>query len=267
MPSTPLNGATIWLTRPEGQGADLRSALERLGAQVKFLPLLVIRPITPSQADRQKLIDLDRYDLVFFVSTNAATIGLDAIAQWWPQYPVGMQTFAVGPGTAAVLEKHGIAASYPTERMSSEALLALPELLHIAGKRALIVRGAGGREIIAEGLRERGATVDYAELYERALPSYDTAALQELLRNAAPTTVMISSAEALTNLKALFTPVVENWARLPLVVSSPRLGEHAKSLGFQYIDVIEGATDAAIIQGLTSLAGKEFPHERAFHAN
>lgn len=264
MPSTPLSGATIWLTRPEGQGVELRAALEQLGARVHLLPLLVIRPIEAAQADRQKLIDLDRYDLVFFVSTNAATIGLDAIARWWPQYPVGIRNFAVGPGTAAVLEKHGLTASYPPERMSSEALLALPDLQDIHGKKALIIRGAGGREIIAEGLQERGAAVDYAELYERALPRYTAAELQELARSAAPSAIMVSSAEALGNLKALFAPAIDNWSRLPLVVSSPRLGAHAKTLGFQYIDVIEGATDAAIIQGLKSLAGKEFPHERAF---
>ncbi len=256
MPTSPaLTGKTIWLTRPEGQGMELRAALEQLGARVRFLPLLVIKPLPPSKADRQKLIDLDRYDLVFYVSTNAATLGLDAIAQWWPQYPVGIRNFAVGPGTAAVLEKHGLHVSYPTERMSSEALLALPDLQQIAGKKALIVRGAGGREIIAEGLRARGAAVDYAELYERVLPAYEGAALKELARSAAPSAIAISSAEALDNLKTLFAPAVSAWAQLPLVVSSPRLAEHATGLGFQQVAVIEGATDAAIIKGLLSNVG------------
>lgn len=255
MKAAALTGKTIWLTRPEGQGAELRAELEQLGAEVKLLPLLVIKPLQPTQADRQKLIDLDRYDLVFFVSTNAATLGLDAIAQWWPQYPVGILNFAVGPGTAAVLEQRGLSARYPTERMSSEALLALSELQDIAGKRALIVRGAGGREIIAEGLRARGATVEYAELYERAVPAYTPPVLQNLSQAAPPTAVMVSSADALDNLKTLFAPAVAAWPRLPLVVSSPRLAEHAAALGFQQVRTIEGATDAAIIQGLLSLAG------------
>lgn len=253
-----LTGKTIWLTRPDGQGGELRAALEQLGARVQLLPLLVIRPLAPAPADRQKLIDLDRYDLVFFVSTNAASIGLDAIAQWWPQYPVGILNFAVGPGTAAVIEQRGLPAIYPTERMSSEALLALPALQQIAGKKALIVRGAGGREIIADGLRARGATVDYVELYERGMPRYESSYLQQLLQTAAPDAVIISSAEALDNLKSLFAAVGE-WSRLPLVVSSPRLAEHAKALGFPSISVIEGASDAAIISGLLSLSGPLSP--------
>jgi uroporphyrinogen-III synthase len=256
MPTPPaLSGKTIWLTRPAGQGAELRAALERLGARVQLLPMLVIKPLAPSPADRQKLIDLDRYDLVFFVSTNAATLGLEAIAQWWPQYPVGILNFAVGPGTAAVLETHGLDARYPSERMSSEALLALPELQDIAGKKALIVRGAGGREIMAEGLRARGAAVDYAELYERALPHYDVAQLKSLMQTATPAAIVISSADALDNLRAIFAPVVPAWYQLPLVVSSPRLSEHARTLGFQHSAVIEGASDAAIIQGLLATLG------------
>ncbi len=254
--SSPLTGTTIWLTRPEGQGAGLRAALEGLGANVQLLPLLVIRPLALSPADKQKLIDLDRYDLVFFVSTNAASLGLEAIGQWWPQYPVGVANFAVGPGTAAILEQHGLSVRFPAERMTSEAMLALPELQHIEGKKALIVRGVGGREIIAEGLRARGVTVDYAELYERALPAYERRFLEELARDRAPSAIVISSAEALDNLKTLFAPLASTWTQLPLVVSSPRLAAHAGALGFQRAHTIEGATDPAIIAGLLAFAGQ-----------
>jgi uroporphyrinogen-III synthase len=137
--------------------------------------------------------------------------------------------------------------------MSSEALLALPELREVGGKRALIVRGAGGREIIAEGLRARGATVDYAELYTRTLPRYTTTELQELLRQTPPDAVVISSADALDNLKTLLVTAHCDWMKLPLVLSSQRLAEHAATLGFQRRAVIDGATDAAIIQGLSAL--------------
>src|SRR5690606_760210 len=124
MPSAQaLSGKTIWLTRPAGQGASLRAALEAHGARVEMLPLLVIEPLPLAPEAKQKLIVLDRYDLLFFVSTNAAALGLDAIVEWWPQYPLGILNFAVGPGTAAVLEQRGLTAWYPNERMTSEALM------------------------------------------------------------------------------------------------------------------------------------------------
>src|SRR5690606_15196601 len=107
-PQVSLAGRKVWLTRPQGQADGLRATLEHAGCQVLLLPLLSISPRDPSPADRQKLIDLDQYDLVFYVSTNAATFGLDVIEQWWPQYPSHIRNFAVGPTTAAVLEKHGL---------------------------------------------------------------------------------------------------------------------------------------------------------------
>lgn len=235
----------------------MRRALEPLGAEIVELPLLDIVPLQPSQADKEKLLNLDRYDLVFYVSTNAARIGLEAINQWWPQYPAHIRNFAVGPGTAAVLEQQGLRVSYPEQRMTSEAMLALPQLQHINGNKALIVRGVGGREIIAEGLLARGALVDYAELYDRAVPRHDPERLQQLLQHAWPDAVVISSGEALDNLMHLLATLSAKWQQLPLAVSSPRLAEHAVELGFAAPHILPGAGDATIIAGLLADFGKQ----------
>lgn len=245
----PLAGRTVWLTRPVAQVGPLQTQLQTAGASVLCLPLLVIEPVPLTGVNKQRILDLDRYDLVFYVSSNAATLGLAAIETWWPQYPLGVKNFAVGPGTAAVLQQHGLDVDYPTERMSSEAMLALPALQDIRGKKALIVRGVGGREILAEGLLARGASVDYAELYQRQAPQYPVDYLQQQYLHATPDAVVISSAEALDNLQLLFAPL-GLWGSLPLAVSSERLEEHARKLGNQPLLVLAGASDAAIIDGL-----------------
>lgn len=259
--SRPLHGRRIWLTRPQEQVQDLQRSLQEFGATVLSLPLLAITPLTPGQADKHKLLNLDQYDLVFYVSTNAAKIGLDAIAQWWPQYPAHILNFAVGPSTAAVLSERGLQVSFPTERMSSEAMLALPELQQIAGSKALIVRGVGGREIIAEGLLARGARVDYVELYQRSCPAFDPVWLRERIQQDRPDAIVISSAEALDNLKQLFAPLIVDWQALPLLVSSPRLAEHAQTCGFIRASLIADATDAAIIAGLLHGLRRASTHE------
>jgi uroporphyrinogen-III synthase len=247
----PLAGRCFWLTRPATQVQELQQALEKLGARILTLPLLAIEPVPLAGVNKQRLMNLDAYDLVFFVSSNAANIGLSAIGDYWPQYPAHILNFAVGPGTAKVVQSHGLDVFYPTDRMSSEAMLALPELQHIGGRKALIVRGVGGREILAQGLLERGASVDYAELYERRLPHYEPGHLQKYLQHH-PHAVIISSAEALDNLCQLLKPLGEDWRQLPLHVSSDRLAIHAKELGFADAHVLEGASDAAIIDGLLS---------------
>lgn len=245
----PLQGRTVWLTRPAAQGQALQHQLQQLGASVLSLPLLVIEAVPLAGVAKQRLMNLDHYDLVFYVSSNAATLGLAAIFTYWPQYPHQLLNFAVGPGTAAVLQRHGLDVAFPTERMSSEAMLALPQLQDIRGRKALVVRGVGGREILAEGLLARGASVDYAELYVRKRPEYDADQLQRYYQELPPQAVVISSAEALANLHLFYDPP-GLWSALPLYVSSDRLGEQAHKLGNNRVMVMAGANDEAIISAL-----------------
>lgn len=247
----PLSGRRFWLTRPAAQVQQLRQALEKLGAQILSLPLLEIVPVPLTGINKQRLMNLDRYDLVFFVSSNAATIGLNAINDYWPQYPAQVLNFAVGPGTAKVVQSYGLDVAWPSERMSSEAMLALPQLQNIAGKKALIVRGVGGREILAEGLIARGASVEYAELYQRLQPHYEPALLRRYLQQQ-PDAVVVSSAEALDNLCTLLKPLGNEWQQLMLHVSSDRLATRALELGFTRTAVLADASDGAIIEGLLS---------------
>jgi uroporphyrinogen-III synthase len=248
----PLAGRTLWLTRPAQQAGALQAALEAQGARVFCLPLLEIVTVTPRRDELQRLKDLDRYDIVVYISSNAAKIGLERIFEWWPQYPVGLVNVAVGTGTAAVLLEQGLAVSYPTERMDSEGMLALPELADIQGKRALIVRGVGGREVLAEGLRARGCSVDYVELYERLTPRHPPDYLAHCLASLPPDAVIVSSGEAMANMKELFLAVGDEWRELPLFVASKRLRAHALQLGFHQVHCLESASDAALITGLSA---------------
>ncbi|MGS9164769.1 uroporphyrinogen-III synthase, partial [Salmonella enterica subsp. enterica serovar Infantis] len=64
---------------------------------------------------------------------------------------------------------------YPLDRDISEALLQLPELQNIAGNRALILRGNGGRELLGETLTALGAEVSFFECYQGCSKLYDGA--------------------------------------------------------------------------------------------
>jgi uroporphyrinogen-III synthase len=254
-PRFSLHSRCIWLTRPAEQSAELQESLRSLGASTFSFPLLHIEQIEPQGLTLSRLQNLDQYDLVFYVSSNAARIGMEFINGWWPQYPAHILNFAVGPTTAAVLEAHGLVVYYPQERMDSEAMLALPQLQEISGKKALIVRGIGGREILSEGLLARGAHVDYAELYQRLAPHYTRSYMKNCLQVHAPDAIVVSSGEAMDNLKALFADWHEGWQSLPLHVVSERLYEHAQAAGFTHVVLMAGATDAAIIKGLLNAFG------------
>ena len=157
----------VLVTRPQGQQQALVASLAEAGMQVSQQSALCIEPLPLSPAARTQLLNVDQYHAVFFVSTNAARLALAALEELWPQWPVGVHWLAVGPATADVLAAAGLPVDMPLTGSDSEAVLALDCLRDLPGKRVLICRGDGGRELVAETLRLRGAEVDTLSLYQR----------------------------------------------------------------------------------------------------
>jgi len=245
-----LDDKVIWITRPLGQAEALIISLENRGALVEHLPMLAIEPLPVDATIRNTVLNLDSYQLLFFISTNAATIGMDVIHDYWPQFPVQLKIYAVGPTTAAVLESFDLPVEFPRSRMSSEVLLELESLQDIQDMKALVVRGVGGRELLATALNERGASVDYLELYRRTCPPYPAGTLAARYKAAPPDGVVITSAEALENFRVLLVCNDMQPEQLPLFVSSERIAQIAQASGFKKTVTMRGADDKAIIDSL-----------------
>ena len=162
---------------------------------------------------------------------------------------------AVGRATAAALREQGLAPDLVPERgFDSEALLALPALTQVAGKRALIVRGEGGRPLLGETLSKRGAEVAFAEVYRRAVPEVDVSAELATWRERLGF-VTATSDEVLRNLLELLGPTNRAWLlAMPLVVISDRGGASAMQLGFRRVAVAKEASDEGIVEALCRLA-------------
>ena len=138
----------------------------------------------------------------------------------------------------------------PPARFDSESLLALPELAELTGQHVLIVRGVGGRSFLGETLAARGARLAYAEVYRRARPLADAAPLLARWRQDVQV-ITATSGEVLDNLLTLIGR--DGWGLLfamPLVVVSERTGETARALGFDRVEVADGASDAAVFAAL-----------------
>ena len=247
-----IAGKIIWLTRPAFQIDNLRQKIEQLDGTVVHLPMFEIKALEYSQPIKNIVLNLDQYDLIFFISTNAAKSALNCFTHFWPQLPAHLQYFAVGPSTAAILEQEGLIVHYPTSAMSSEALLALEELENIEDKKALICRGVGGRETLMQGLKVKGAAVDYLELYERKLPNYSHEFLSSLSNENPPDAIVVTSSEALENLLGCLKQIWPDLLQSTLLVSSERIYNDASEAGFNSIVRMSGATDECIIQSLQS---------------
>ena len=163
----------------------------------------------------------------------------------------------MGAATAQILDQflqpHGLQACCPSLGDDSEALLALPELdqaLCVAKPRVLLMRGEGGRELIAETLRARGAVVDYLELYRRLCPQYPSGTLPQLVAAQRLNALLVSSAQGLENLLQLAASAWAELARLPLLVPSPRVAELARAAGARQVIDCRGASAAAVLAAL-----------------
>src|SRR5690606_4109713 len=139
----------------------------------------------------------------------------------------------VGPGTALALEVfHVSGVIVPATRFDSEALLDMPGLQQMEGKRVIIFRGDGGREFLGESLAKRGASVKYAECYRRVRPKVDIAPLLQLWKSGSMDAVTITSSEGLRNLCEMVGEAGRVWLKkTPLFTSHERIAEIARKSG------------------------------------
>ena len=255
-----LTGWRVLVTRPAHQADALCDLLQAQGAEPIRFPTLSIEP--PSDAGRAKaqaqLARLADFDLAVFVSPNAIAQALRWIA---PPLPATLKYAVVGKASARALEQAGYPVDFqPTVGSDSEALLALPGLQQVAGWRVLIVRGEGGRELLADTLRQRGAKVEYAEVYRRGLPSVDVAAVSQRWQNEGVHAVTITSNQTLEHLYALLDPAGQACLRqTPLVAVSPRAEVLARQLGHTArVQIAAEASDYAVLRALHQLKAERW---------
>ena len=249
-PSAPLAGKTIVVTRPRAQAAPLAEAIAAAGGTPLIFPLLEISPASDPQPLSAVVERLADYRIAIFISPNAVDYAVPAILERG-LWPTTLLPAAVGPGTVKALAAHGVMGCLaPSERFDSEALLALPPLVAVNGKKVLIFRGDGGRELLADTLRERGAQVDCITCYQRSGPASDLAPLLAAWRAGRLDALTVSSSEALRHLLAALD--AEGRAFLqntPVFVPHQRIAENARALGLHAI-VLTGPADSGIVSGL-----------------
>jgi uroporphyrinogen III methyltransferase/synthase len=78
----------------------------------------------------------------------------------------GATVAAIGPGTAAELERRGIRPDVVPPRSVAESLVEALGEVPVGGRRVLVARAAEARDLLPDALRERGAEVDVVALYD-----------------------------------------------------------------------------------------------------
>jgi uroporphyrinogen III methyltransferase/synthase len=170
----PLAGRTVAVTRARAQSSGLAARLRTLGARVLETPAI---RIVPREA---KVPPLAGFDLLCLTSPNGADLFFERLAEAEldARALAGIRIAAIGPGTAAALANHGVIADVVPERFVAEGLLEALEPFEI--RRALVARAGEARDVLIDGLRERGAEVEVLALYDTLAEPIDAATASAL---------------------------------------------------------------------------------------
>ncbi len=223
----PLFGRSIVVTRAREQASELRSQLEALGAEVLELPSIAIEPL-PFEVP-----SFDGCGWVVFTSTNGVAAFFDrglAPAGRDARALAGVRVAAIGPGTARELAERGVRADLVPERFVAEALLDAFPAPSASGERVLLARAEQARDVLPEGLAERGYVVDVLAVYRTVKTDPDPTALARV-RDGKVDALTFTSSSTVTN----FCDLVGAFSEAqPLVVSiGPVTSKTASELGLR----------------------------------
>ncbi len=243
-----LIGASVIVTRPLGSASGLIRTARARGASIILLPGVRIARVDDADAAGKALKAAESADYWIFTSPNAVRFCLRLGAR--PPRSDAHRVLAVGAGTRRALQRHGIAAFAPKDAQNSEGLLAEPVLAAPSGKSIVIIDAPGGRDLLAPTLRARGARVERIAVYQRMLPRLRAHHVLALAKAPRPWISLVSSSAILNNLlDALPEELRQRWQHEALVVSSARLAEESRQLGFNDVHEARSALSADLLEG------------------
>lgn len=251
-----LAGRRIVVTRPAGQAETLADMIRAAGGAPVVFPVIEIRDVADVQPLVALIDRLDAFDMAVFISANAVAKALNLV-QSRRAWPDSVRVATIGKGSEKALKRFGFAEIVaPAGRFDSEALLELAPLRDVSGKRVVIFRGDGGRELLGDTLAARGASVEYAECYRRVRPDADVAPLLKLWARGELDAITVTSSEGLHNLYDMVGKLGQQWLRrTPVFAPHARIAENARALGLERV-VETGPGDEGLAEGLQVFFGK-----------
>ena len=232
----------VVLTRPQADSERLSEALQGEGFQTRVMPIMTIEAMPAAELAPSLSDDT----LCIFISANAVRFGLPQLGPELARYPE-LTVIAVGNKTRDTLEAEGIHAEVPA-RADSEGLLEMPALSAPDLRDVVIVKGEGGRELLASELTRRGARVTEWACYRRCWPDVDVSELAEI---GAGLVFQASSGEMLSRLSELLAGEGQtDLFQSSIIVPSGRVASLATEAGWGQVILAEDASDDAFLRAL-----------------
>lgn len=251
--SAPLHGRRILVTRRPEQSSGLAAALRQHGATVIEVALIAVAPPLDAAPFDAALRRLEGYDWIAFTSANAVRAVADRVRTLGlqPRFPRGA---SVGPATTEAIDEYLPACAVEMEPLAdfrAEGLVAAFPDEAVRGRRFLLPVSDKARDVLAEGLRSRGAHVERIVAYRTVPPDDAAPALAAALAEGIDV-VTFASPSAVDNFVEL-APTLGG--AMAAAVIGPVTEARARAVGLRVVATAEPSTAEGLAAALVRALG------------
>ncbi|WP_051188060.1 uroporphyrinogen-III synthase [Brevibacillus thermoruber] len=254
----PLSGVRVMVTRARSQARELVEKIEALGGEAYVFPLLKMVPPADTGPLDDAIARLDAFDWVMFTSVNGVRFFLDRMRQLGVS-PDRMtaRVAAVGPKTAAELDKHGWTADVIPSDYVAEGMLAALRGRLAPGQRVLLPRADIARKTLPDELRRMGLQVTEVDAYETVIDGEGAPEAAERLRRGEIDAIAFTSSSTVQHFMQVMAPYGLDGllVSVRIVCIGPVTAETAKRLGLPVHAVAREYTVDGLLQALTANLG------------
>ncbi len=255
----PLFGRRVLVTRARAQASALSEKLEELGAEPIEFPVIEIAPPVDWGPLDAAIERLPHYDWAIFTSVNGVRALMDRL--WEVGQDVralrGVRLCAIGPATAAALERYHLKVDLVPRQYVAESIL--ESIGEVSGQRILLARADLARQVLPLELSRAGAIVDEVVAYRTVLADSPADHVYQMLRQGEIDIVTFTSSSTVRNFVEKINTVGEadslgdllNGVMVACI--GPVTAETAKELGIK-VDVI---AEEYTVEGLVKCISEE----------
>lgn len=249
------------VTRAREQAGPLSQRLRAFGAIPVEFPVIAFEPPEPGGDLDRALSNLQRYDWIMFTSANGVHFVVERMRALGlkPEALMELRIGAIGPATAAWLERYGLRSDFVPSEFVAEAVV--EQIGDVAGRRILLPRADIAREALPEGLRRRGADVEQVVAY-RTVAGRPDENLAPLLRERRIDAVTFTSSSTVRNFFTVLEQMGlarEETLRLldGVIVAAigPITARTARDLGLRISIEAEQYTTDGLVEALVEVLG------------
>ena len=256
----PLFGKTIVVTRARSQASALTEQLEQAGANVIESAAIKTEALPITDEDKNLLSNLGDYSYITFTSAEGVRYFFNALQTMNKDTRAlgGSKICAIGSATAKTLQNYGIIADIIPADYQAESVVTTIAPMMTCEDKLLLIQPKSARNVIPNGLRDAGVTVDILRLYETVQDTSQQELLKDALANGDVDYVTFTSSSTVKNcLELLGTEGTQLLGTTKLACIGPITAATAVESGLKPAIISEEFTTTGLVQAILADQKKE----------